>query len=310
MEDPPDGDLRVVQQHGVHLERGTRRRPAEEGDVPTLADHLQGLFPQLRQADGLDHPVSPPTFGRPLPHGQGGVYPLGGLYRLLGPQLFSDSETVVTLVDGDHPGPALRSQADEHQPDLARPDDRHGVAHGDGRAHDAVHGAGEGFQERGPAVLHALGDLVEVLLDYAGRYRDKLGEGAVEEGQVLAHRLIPDLAVVATVARRRVCRHHPHAGSPHPDAFADRLDGSPELVAEGGGDLLDQGRVATPVRLHVGAAGERRPYAHQDLARPRLRLRHVFHPHIARFVEHRCPHGNPPPASSSVPRTATAARQV
>src|SRR5829696_8726314 len=240
---------------------------------------------------------APPPLRRPVAHDLDGVHPLGRLDRLLGAQFSGDGEPVATPVDADHPRAPFRGQTDKHQADLARPDDRYGIAHGDGGTHYTVHGTCERLQKRRPAVLHAPWDLVKVLPHDPFRHHDVLGEGAVEEGEVLAHGLVTNLAIVAMVARCGVGRDDPRAGPPAFHALTDRLDGPPELVAERGWDLRDQGRMPALVSLHVHAAGQGRPYAHQDFTGPRHRHRHVFHPDVARLVEHRCPQRKPPPPS-------------
>ncbi len=158
-----------------------------------------------------------------------------------------------------------------------------------------MHRAGQRLQQRRPAKLDTLRYLEEVLLDDAARYDDVLGERPVQELKPLAHGLVPDLAVVAAVARRAVRRHDAHPGAPALDALTESFNLPGELVSEGRGHRLEQRWMPTPVALHIRAAGKRRTNPHQHLARTRLRYRHVLHPDIFRGVEHRGSQGRHPP---------------
>src|SRR4029079_12466290 len=75
------------------------------------------------------------------------------------------------------------------------------------------------------------------------------------------------------------------------DALPRRDVEAAELVPEGRRQLPQQERVAAAERLQVGAVGESELDLHEQLAGPRLWIRHFFHPQVAPAVVARRPHG-------------------
>ena len=102
--------------------------------------------------------------------------------------------------------------------------------------------------------------------------------GAGEELERSA--LLTARAALAHAARRGVRRDD-----------AATVDETAELVPERCRRLLRQQWVPAPVRLQVGAVGERHLDLHEDVPRAGLRPRHILDPEIIRPVETRCLHG-------------------
>src|SRR5437762_3571682 len=65
-----------------------------------------------------------------------------------------------------------------------------------------------------------------------------------------------------------------------------------ELVAERGGQPVENARVPTLERLQVRAVGQRDLDLDEHVARPRFWFRHVLEPKIARAVEPQGPHAS------------------
>ena len=107
---------------------------------------------------------------------------------------------------------------------------------------------------------------------------EPLGVRAGEKHELAA--LLAARAAVARAARRGVRGDD-----------AAPVDEPAELVAEARGRLREQQRMAAPVRLQVGAVGERDLDLDEHVARPRLGTRHLLDPQVAGRVEQRRLHG-------------------
>src|SRR4029079_2667850 len=63
-----------------------------------------------------------------------------------------------------------------------------------------------------------------------------------------------------------------------------------DLVSEGARQLAEENRVAAPVRLEVGAVGQRDLDLEEDLTVAGHRIRDVLEPEVARAVQDQRPH--------------------
>ena len=129
-----------------------------------------------------------------------------------------------------------------------------------------VHGAGQRLGERGVLQRHILRNDESVLRDDARGNLDELRIGAVVEDQIVAKILLAAQAEVALAAGRGVERDDAIAGSEIGDALAGFDDGSGQLVAEERG-RNDHARVISAAKdFEIGAAGESRANADDELA--------------------------------------------
>ena len=147
---------------------------------------------------------------------------------------------------------------------------------------DPVQAAGERLGERGELGREPGRDGEEVLRRDPLGDEEKLRVRAVQERQeVLAERLLPPAAGRAAAARCGVRGDDPPAGG-HVDPA--------DLVPEGARQLAEEDRVAAPVRLEVGAVGQRDLDLEEDLAVAGHRVRDVLEPEVARAVQDQRPH--------------------
>ena len=193
--------------------------------------------------------------------------------------------------DGDDVRARVACGGAEHEPDGAEPEDGHGLAGSDLRPVDPVQAARERLDHRGDLRVEAVRDGEEVPRRDPLRHEQVLGIGAVEERlQVLAELLLAALAGGARSARRRVRRDDsPPGGDVHPA----------ELVPERARKLPEEHRMAAAESLRVGAVRERDLDLDENVARPGLRLGHLFEAQVARPVEEECLHGRKTTFSAS-----------
>ena len=119
----------------------------------------------------------------------------------------------------------------------------------------------------------------------------ELGVGAVPEEQVVAEVLAAGRGRSAQAPQGAELATTTLVPALDRDAFPDRLHHPRDLVAEHGGRLEHPRVVAPPIDLDVGATGERRLVAEQDLARARDRDREVLDPDVFLAMEDGRPHG-------------------
>ena len=185
---------------------------------------------------------------------------------------------LLATADDHRPAARVRHAGREHQPDRARAEDRDAVAGLHARALDAAQAARERLDHRSDLGRERRRNRVQV------DRGDPLGDdepvrvGAGEELERAA--LLTARTAVARAARRGVRRDD-----------AATVDETAELVPERRRRLARQQRVPAPVRLQVGAVGERHLDLHEHVARARLRPRHLLDPQITGRVETRCLHG-------------------
>src|SRR5262249_8347547 len=146
------------------------------------------------------------------------------------------------------------------------------------RTLDAAEAAGERLDERRDLRRDPGRYLVEVDGGDPLRDDDPVGIRAGEEHQLEA--LLSACTARAGAARRAVrCDN------------AAAVDDAAELVAEPGGQLTGEQRMAPSERLQVGGIGERKLHLHEHLPRARLRPGDLLDPQVAWAVQQRRLHG-------------------
>jgi len=274
---------------GVDLERGVLRGSAEEHGRSAGAQAQNGLFPHVRQTDGLNGDVGAAFAGRQRPDRrraflgrlQTGQVDDGG-----GPRGLGLGEAALRAVGHDDRRSAQLRQPQVHLADRARAVDHDGVSERDSRfVHPVDHG-GQGLERGRGLEGQGVGDRVRVALDDRARDDDLLGEGAVEILEVLAQRLAPDGARPAVAARSGVGGDDPLADLEVGHAFAHLADDPGELVAEAGGQRGKQGGVPPPVGFQVRSARGGGLDVHGDLTGAGVLDGDVLQAQIAGAVEH------------------------
>ena len=172
-----------------------------------------------------------------------------------------------------------------HQSQRAAADDGHRVAGMRMRVFESMHRAGQRLGQRGVLQRHMVGNVQRVLGHDARGNANELGISAVVEEQVVAEVLLAARTEIALSAGGGVERHHAVAGSKTRDSLAGLDDGSRQLVAKQRRRHNHARMVAAAEDLQVGAAGERRADADNQLTRPGLGNRHLLNANIFAAVE-------------------------
>ena len=252
--------LVVVDAVGVDGRARVAREAAEHDHRPTGAREPDRVLPGRLRACRLEHDVR--------------VAPVPRLGAEGGNQLLA----LLATADDHRPPARIRHAGREHQPDRARAEDRDAVAGLHARALDAAQAAREWLDQRGNLGRERRRNRVEVDRGDALGDDEPVCVGAGEELERSA--LLAARTAVARAARRGVRRDD-----------AATVDETAELVPERRRRLARQQRVPAPIRLQVGAVGERHLDLHEDVARAGLRPRHILDPQIVRRIETRCLHG-------------------
>ena len=241
MERSAHGQLLVVDPVRVERHLALAGESAEEDGGAAGTDERDRVAPALRRAGRLDRDVDVPSVAGD------------------GAELRCERAPLRAAADEHRLRARVRDARAEHQPDRAGAEHRDGLSLGDARALDAADAAGERLDERSDLRRQPGRHRHEIDARDSLRHDEQLRVGAVEERQqVVAQGLVAAEARSALAARPRVRRDHAPAGGD--------LDPA-ELVPEPRRHLGEQHGMSLPVRLQVGAVGERDLDLDENVAR-------------------------------------------
>ena len=158
----------------------------------------------------------------------------------------------------------------------------------------SVHGTGQRLGESRVLKRHILRNDKRVLRDNALGNFDELGISAVVEDQIVAKIFLAVQAEVAQAARRGVERDDAVAGREIGDSLARFDDRAGKLVAEERGRNNHARVISAAKDFEIGAAGESRAHADDELARGCLGNGNLLDANIFAAVKDGGAHGDAP----------------
>ena len=262
-------EVGIMDKRGVQCDGGARRAAAEKIHRAALAHQMHGGFPNHRLANGLDHRVEMRLRCFANLGDQSAAVadvhdpalrdaePLRGFQPWCAPAGDGD---VAAEIFGQH---------DKHQTNRPGADDQHVLSGAQLRVLDALHDAGERFDERGVAEIGFRLEAQEIFLDEPRGNGDGFSVSAVEKQQVFAKIFLTGAAMKTAAARRGIRDDHAVAQlPPHLRTSISQLrDGAGEFMAEDGGRHDHFGMITALENLEVRAAGKRGFDADADFAR-------------------------------------------
>ena len=154
------------------------------------------------------------------------------------------------------------------------------------RIFHALHHAGQRLGQSGIPIIQMRRNHIGIQANDARRNLDEFRISAVIEQQIFAEIHASAAAIEALQAGRGIRGHDALPDLETLDALAHRHHIAGQFVPEQSGRHDHPRVIAAQKNLDVGAAGQGRAHAHQQIVRPDVRNRNAFQLHVLFAVEH------------------------
>src|SRR5579872_6491506 len=273
---------------------GTQRTATKEVHRPTFADHLDGFFPSIGNADCFDRDVHAAVLRCNRTRFANSFANRGGLHHMGGAKLPGGLGLSLMFHHGNGLAARERRHMEHHQTQGPATDDSHEVARVWMRVLKAVHGAGKRFSEGGVLKRYVIRNVKSVFCDDAGWDANVFRVGTVVKKQVIAEIFLAAFTEVAFAAGRGIECDDSIAGSEIGHTGAGLNYRAREFMTEQRWRNDHARVISAPEDFQVRSAGERRAHFDDEFSWSGLRNRHALDADVFATVENRRLHGGSP----------------